>query len=400
MGFRQTDAASDMGGGPRPACGCRVGVSGTQSGPRGWRMELERFRQSRTKAHQVTATSGSWQRKPVEPGRHSLGDSLLQVGVRGGKREGIASLAEAGGGMRLPHAPSPLRGSSWDAAPPVRAGSRCAPSLETPTPPGRKKWRDARQAREAGLRAGGRAQAGRRARPGPKGLPPGRPPPYAGPAADRRAPGALLPSWRRPCRRSRSACSASRARCSSCSRSHVAEPGLASLPAPLARPRVLSGRRGGPPPRTPPAGLPTGRGCRQQAAPLARSLARPALWPARAASAAEEDRRPPGDGRTGGRLRSETAEPAAQAARAQGGEGGPAPNGLQVTSPSINSCGLRPPQSRAGAVRVLHFTAAEVECERRPGVGTTGQAAGRARSRGPAGRALSRPQPEKLRVPG
>lgn len=62
---------------------------GTQSGPRAWKDGTRVVPESRTKAHRDYTDFGSWQRKPVETGRHSLGDSLLQVGVHGGKREGV-----------------------------------------------------------------------------------------------------------------------------------------------------------------------------------------------------------------------------------------------------------------------------------------------------------------------
>lgn len=169
----------------------------------------------------------------------------------------------------------PHSGLKLGCAPPRPArGVPAAPLLETPPRPAARNGGTRGGRGKRGLRAGGRAQAGGRLAPGPeKGLPPGGPTsPAPGPrptAGSRRAHrlhggGHVVVALRllgqpRPLQQLLAV-------------PHVAEPGLASLPAPArspARPRS---------PRRPPLrayGLPAGRaaGSRQ----LARSLARPAL---------------------------------------------------------------------------------------------------------------------------
>ena len=131
---------------------------------------------SRTKAHRDYTDFGSWQRKPVETGRHSLGDSLLQVGVHGGKREGVpqpggTDRRRNAGPPRSPGNPPPFGAPRWDAAPPIRPrGPRCAPSLETPPRPAARNGGTRGGRGKRGLRAGGRAQPGGGLAPGPKGL--------------------------------------------------------------------------------------------------------------------------------------------------------------------------------------------------------------------------------------
>ena len=290
---------------------------------------------SRTKAHRDYTDFGSWQRKPVETGRHSLGDSLLQVGVHGGKREGVpqpggTDRRRNAGPPRSPGNPPPFGAPSWDAAPPIRPrGPRCAPSLETPPRPAARNGGTRGGRGKRGLRAGGRAQPGGGLAPGPKGLPPGRPPlPYAGPPADR-------PGSRRAHRLHGGGHVVVALRLLGQPRPlqqllavpHVAEPGLASRSARSPARPLRSPRR--PPPRTR-TGLPAGRGCRQQAAPLALSLARPALCGSRRGRRrGRTGGRAGGDGRTGGRLRSGSCRAGRRgAARVGGGEGRPGPNGL------------------------------------------------------------------------
>lgn len=66
-------------GAPRPTAGWRS--PHTKPDPRAWEDGAITIRASRAKTGRNHTDFRSWQRKPGETGRHSLDDSLLQVGV-------------------------------------------------------------------------------------------------------------------------------------------------------------------------------------------------------------------------------------------------------------------------------------------------------------------------------
>lgn len=213
----QMGATSNLGGGPRPAAlppasssDFRMGGLRTQSGPRARENGTRTMPAIRAKADRHYTEFRSWQRKPGETGRHSLGDSLLQVGVCGGRREGVTQPGrtvqeEKCGSLTLPRAPSPTRGSELgcrDPRPPPGSPPRPLPGHPPGPAAGNGGARGGRG--KSRLRAGGRAQWGGGVAPGPEGAaarlptPPLRRAPGRPPGLPARSP----PSWRRPCRRS------------------------------------------------------------------------------------------------------------------------------------------------------------------------------------------------------
>lgn len=194
-GSRQTGAASDMGGGPTPSPDCRVGVSAHKADPRAWEDGTRAVPASRTKAHRDYTHFGSWQRKPVETGRHSLGDSLLQVGVRGRKRKGVP---QPGGTGRRRNAapPGTLPHSGLQAGMPRPPSARGVPAAPPPRRPHPARSQElAGRAAGAGSEGCGPATAPSRAAGSPRARrgcsQAAHPSPTPGPRPTTRAPGAL-----------------------------------------------------------------------------------------------------------------------------------------------------------------------------------------------------------------